>query len=99
MTPRGAALTLRAINPRSIQPNRLPGLTLDDGIAQFADPLDGDTDDVAVPEEPRWIEACADPGRGARCEDCPGLERECCRQVLDHLAQAEDEVRRPRILA
>src|SRR6185436_14603690 len=64
---------------------------VDDGVAQDADAVGLDLDDVPGLEVARRIEPCAGSGRRAGDDDVAGHQRRECRDVVEEITDAEDQ--------
>src|SRR4029453_9072425 len=69
-----------------------------DAILDVADPFDLHPHDVANLQIHRRLLCTADTGRRTGRENITRLQREHCRELLDHLAEAVDEIARVAVL-
>ena len=70
----------------------LPRGVADDGVAQHAEPLDLDLDDVAGLQQPRRRAGVADAGRGAGGQQVAGPQREGVRDQRERVADGVDHL-------
>src|SRR6202035_4543273 len=75
--------------------NRLRALQglVDHAIAQHADIIGLDLDDIAGLEVTRWIEPRAGAGRCSRDDNVAGHQRREGRDIVDQVTKAEDQSR------